>query len=176
MLIVEALHRPPAWVGISFAIASVVQTLAVGPAGKFVDTVGRRPAMIAGTLIGGVSIVAVPFAPNLWLLIVALSVYGVSSAFLGTAPAATVGDAGAGRRGTAVAAFSMCSDIGAIIGPLVAGRLADVLSFEAAFAVGAALMLLATLLSARMPRSAPPAATGSTLAEQESDVEPATLR
>ena len=78
------------------------QTIAVGPAGKFVDTVGRRPAMIAGDAVAGV----VDRWPSRsrrtsgWL-IVALAVYGVASAFLGTAPAAAVGDAGGGRRGTA---------------------------------------------------------------------------
>ena len=50
-----------------------------------------------------------------------------------------------------MAVFSMCSDIGAIIGPLVAGLLADTLSYPAAFGVGAALMLVAAALSWRMP-------------------------
>ena len=81
--------------------------------------------MIIGGTLGGVSIIAVPFAPNIYLLIVALCVFGVAAAFLGTAPAAAVGDAAGGRSGTAVAIFSMCADIGAIIGPLVAGWLAD---------------------------------------------------
>lgn len=152
VLVVEVLHRPTAWTGIAFAVAAVAQTIAVGPAGRFVDTVGRRPAMIAGGLLGGCSIMAVPFAPNIWLLMVALCLFGVAAAFLGTAPAASVGDAAGGRGGTAVALFSMCSDIGAIIGPLVAGYLADHLSYPVAFAVGAALMLAASGLSARMPR------------------------
>ena len=78
--------------------------------------------------------------------------YGIASAFLGTAPAAAVGDAAGSQGGTAVALFSMCSDIGAIIGPLVAGLLADRLSYPAAFAAGAVLMLLAAGLSWRMPR------------------------
>lgn len=152
ILVVEVLHRPTSWTGIAFAVAAVAQTIAVGPAGRFVDTVGRRPAMIGGTALAGVSILAVPFAPNIWLLIVALSFFGVASAFLGTAPAALVGDAAGGRGGTAVAIFSMSSDIGAIIGPLVAGLLADQLSFPVAFGVGAVLMLAATALSWRMPR------------------------
>jgi MFS family permease len=46
----------------------------------------------------------------------------------------------------------MCSDIGAIVGPLVAGLLADTLSYPAAFGAGAALMLVAAALSWRMPR------------------------
>jgi MFS family permease len=47
----------------------------------------------------------------------------------------------------------MCSDIGAIVGPLVAGLLADRVSYPAAFAVGAALMLAAAGMSLRMPRT-----------------------
>ena len=152
VLVVELLHRPASWTGIAFACAAVVQTIAVGPAGRFTDTVGRRPAMILGGTVAAVSIMAVPFAPNIWLLIVVLCVYGVASAFLGTAPAAAVGDAAGSRSGTAVAVFSMCADIGAIIGPLVAGLLADTLSYAAAFGAGAVLMLVAAALSWRMPR------------------------
>jgi MFS family permease len=152
VLVVELLHRPASWTGIAFACAAVVQTIAVGPAGRFTDTVGRRPAMILGGTVAAVSIMAVPFAPNIWLLIVVLCVYGVASAFLGTAPAAAVGDAAGSRSGTAVAVVSMCADIGAIIGPLVAGLLADTLSYAAAFGAGAILMLVAAALSWRMPR------------------------
>ena len=152
VLVVEGLNRPTSWTGIAFAVAAVAQTIAVGPAGRFVDTIGRRPAMIAGSVLAGLSIAAVPFAPNIWFLIVALSLFGVAAAFLGTAPAASVGDAAGGRGGTAVAIFSMCSDIGAIIGPLVAGFLADRFSYPVAFGVGAALMLVAAALSTRMPR------------------------
>jgi MFS family permease len=153
VLVVEVLNRRTWWTGVAFAVAAVAQTIAVGPAGRFVDTVGRRPAMIGAGVGAGAAIMAVPFAPNIWLLIVALCAYGVASAFLGTAPAAAVGDAtGGGRSGTAVAAFSMCSDIGAIIGPLVAGLLADVVSYPVAFGVGAGLMIIAAGMSVRMPR------------------------
>jgi MFS family permease len=152
VLVVELLHRPASWTGIAFACAAVAQTIAVGPAGRFTDTVGRRPAMILGGTVAAVSILAVPYAPNIWLLIVVLCLYGIASAFLGTAPAAAVGDAAGSRSGTAIAVFSMCADIGAILGPLVAGLLADTLSYAAAFGAGAVLMLVAAALSWRMPR------------------------
>lgn len=155
VLVVEVLDRPTSWTGIAFACAAVAQTVAVGPAGRFVDTVGRRPAMMGGGALAGLAILAVPFAPGIGLLIVALCLYGVAAAFLGTAPAASVGDAAGGRGGTAVAVFSMCADVGAIVGPLVAGLLADRFSYPVAFAAGAALLLLASAVSARMPRTAP---------------------
>lgn len=151
VLIVEVLHRPASWTGIAFACASVVQTIALAPAGRFVDTIGRKPAMIGGGLIGGVSMLFVPFAPNIWVLIGLLCGYGVAAALLGTAPAAAVGDAAGGKSGTPVAVFSMCSDIGAIVGPLVAGFLADQVSYGVAFAVAAILILLSSVNAFRMP-------------------------
>jgi len=153
VLVVEVLNRPTSWTGIAFACAAVAQTIALAPAGRFVDTVGRRPAMIGGAALGAVAILAVPFAPSIWLLIVALSLYGVAAAFLGTAPSASVGDAAGGRGGTAVAVFSMCSDVGAIVGPLVAGLLVDSFSYPVAFGAGAALLLVASATSVRMPRT-----------------------
>ena len=51
----------------------------------------------------------------------------------------------------------MCADIGAIVGPLVAGLLADRFSYPVAFAVGAALLLVGAAASARMPRTDPAA-------------------
>ncbi|MDN5772120.1 MAG: MFS transporter, partial [Microlunatus sp.] len=160
VLVVEVLHRSTTWTGIAFACAAIAQTITLAPAGKFVDTVGRRPAMIGGGLLAGVSIMVVPFAPNLVVLVVALCAYGVAAAFLGTAPAASVGDAAGGGRGTPVAVFSMFSDAGAIVGPIVAGVLADQLSYPYAFGLGAALLVLAAVNSMRMPRGLPVASAG----------------
>ena len=53
VLVVEVLHHNTTWTGIAFACAAVAQTIALAPAGKFVDTVGRRPAMIGGGLLAG---------------------------------------------------------------------------------------------------------------------------
>ena len=152
VFVVEVLDRPTSWTGAAFACAAVAQTIAVGPAGRFVDLIGRKPAIVGGSALAAVSIFAVPFVPGIGLLIVALCAYGVASAFLGTAPAASVGDAAGGRGGTAVAVFSMCSDVGAILGPLVAGVLADQISYPVAFGVGAALLLVASANALRMPR------------------------
>ncbi|TQL47879.1 putative MFS family arabinose efflux permease [Homoserinimonas aerilata] len=153
VLVVELLHETPTWTGIAFAIAAVAQTIALGPAGRFVDTIGRRPAIIAAYSAGAVLLMAIPFVNSLWLLIVLLCLYGVAAAFMGTAPAASVGDAAGPRNATPVALFSAFSDAGAIVGPLVAGALLDAFSYPAAFASAAVLMAAAALYGLRMPRA-----------------------
>ena len=50
----------------------------------------------------------------------------------------------------------MCADVGAIVGPLVAGLLADSVSYAAAFGIGAALILVAAAYALRMPPGVPP--------------------
>lgn len=152
VFVTEALLMETSWTGIAFAVAAVAQTLALPPAGNATDRIGRKPVMIASGLLCGVATIAMPFSGNIWLLIVALCVYGVGAAMQGTAPTAAVGDATQGRGGLPVAVFSMVSDVGSIIGPLVAGALVDLWSFEVAFAVGGVILLLGALYSAFIPQ------------------------
>lgn len=176
VLIVEVLNGPSTWTGIAFAVAAVAQTIALAPAARFIDTVGRKPAIIGSFAAAAVIIFAVPFAPNIWVLTVLLCLYGVASAFMGTAPAAAVGDAAGSRGGRPVAVFSMFGDVGAIIGPLAAGLLADTLSYPAAFGVGAVLFVVASVYAVRMPGGVPATDTASTPAVTPAVPTPPTAR
>jgi MFS family permease len=155
ILVVELLHKEELWTGIAFAIAAVAQTLALGPAGRFVDTVGRKPAIVASYAVGALVMLAIPFAGDIWVLIALLCVFGIAAAFMGTAPAASVGDAAGARSGQPVAIFSAFSDLGAIIGPLAAGALLDAVSYPAAFASAVVLLAVASVYALRMPRQTP---------------------
>lgn len=141
----------------------------LAPAGTFVDAVGRRPAIVGAYAVGAAAMIVIPFAPGIWVLIVLLCLYGVAAAFMGTAPAAAVGDAAGARGGHPVAVFSMFSDAGAIVGPLVAGLLVDAWSFAAAFGLAAALMLAASAYALRMPRAAGAGALAPALVTPEAD-------
>lgn len=152
VLVVEVLKGTTAWTGVVFAVAAVTQTAALAPAARLVDTVGRRPAMIGAFAVAGVTLAGVAFSRDIVVLGALLAVYGVATAFMGTAPAALVGDAAGGRGGRPVAVFSMCSDVGAIAGPLVAGFLVDTTSYAVAFGSAGALLVLSALVSLTLPR------------------------
>ena len=155
LLVVEVLNREAAWTGISFAIAAVVQAIALQPVGRLTDTWGRKPVLVVGLIACGVSSAFIPFSPNIGWLTVALCVFGAGSAALSTSPTAIVGDVTRGSGGTPVAVFQMHSDLGSIIGPLAAGALADHYPLPVAFGVGAVLMILASAWTASVRTKLP---------------------
>jgi MFS transporter, DHA1 family, multidrug resistance protein len=153
LFVIEGLRRDAVWIGIGFAISAIAQALTLLPAGRFVDSVGRRPAMIFGGTLAAVSMLLLALDGSVVAYVVSMLLFGIASGFLGTAPAAVVGDVVTGRGGTVVAAFQMASDLGAIIGPILAGWLVDSYSYSAAWLTTAAVLAVATLASASAPET-----------------------
>jgi MFS family permease len=155
MFVATTLYSDPQvaarWTGLAMAVSAGAQALVLYPAGSLTDRWGRRGPMILGAAMAGAAMAAIPFTSTMAALTAVLVLYALASALVGTAPAALVGDV-AGPGGTrAVAVFSMSSDVGAIVGPLVAGFLADHLSYTAAFGIGAVWWIASMVLSTRIP-------------------------
>ncbi|GAA1307887.1 MFS transporter [Saccharothrix xinjiangensis] len=155
--VVVAWRHDVTWVGWAFTASAVVQALLIVPAGRFVDRAGRPPAMVAGTGVAAAAITAMVFVDGYAWLVVLLCLYAAGSALLNAAPVALVGDVVAGRAGSGVAVFSMCTDVGAVVGPVVVGVVAERVGVPAAFGSGAALLVVAfvaswTLTTARPTR------------------------
>jgi len=153
LFVVEGLRLGPSWTGAGLVLSAVVQGLVLVPAGRLVDSRGRRPFLRAGAAFFVTAGVTMALAGGAGLFLVAMALYGVGSAMLSVSCAAVVGDVIGGRGGTPVAAFQMASDAGAFIGPLVAGLLADAASFEVAFLATAAVSVLALAMTLVMPET-----------------------
>jgi MFS family permease len=150
LFVTSGLGASATWVGIGFFVSAATQGALLLPAGRLTDTVGRRPAMIIGATVATLSMGLIASLESLPFYVLAMALFGAGAAFLSVAPSATVGDVVAGRGGTVVAAFQMTADLGAVVGPLVAGWLADEYSFAAAFAVTTVVLaagIVAALLS-----------------------------
>ncbi len=150
IIIVEMLGLAPAATGVTLAIAAVAQGVMLGPIGHLVDTVGRRPWLIIGTLTCTAASLAVPFSRNIVILTVVLCVWGIGSAMVSTSSTAVVGDVAETSGGTPVAVYQMAADLGAIIGPIVAGVLADAFSIPMAFVVGSILLAASSMTALSM--------------------------
>jgi MFS family permease len=188
LFVTEGLDRGASLTGIGFLVAAALQAVLLLPAGRMADTEGRRKALLIGTsglTVGMVVLTLTDMASNglgtqataaTALFLLAMAIQGAAAAFLGSAPAAVVGDVMGGRKGgIVVATFQMMSDLGAVVGPLVAGFLMDALDFDWAFAAGAGLSVFAVILVVLMPetlnrsRQAPtdPSATTTTTTTTE---------
>jgi MFS family permease len=154
LLVVGGLHLEEGWVGAAFTLAAVVQGVLLLPAGRFVDEVGRVPALVLGGLVAASALAALAAATGPVTLLLATAVFAAGAALLGVAPAAMVGDAVQGRGGTAVAVWQMSSDLGSVVGPLAAGLLIDHGSYATALLVSAAVVAGCSLTGLR-GRSAP---------------------
>jgi MFS family permease len=64
-----------------------------------------------------------------------------------------MGDVVRGRGGTVVAVFQMAGDLGAVLGPVVAGAVADTSGYAATFAVSAVVCALPVLAIAAVPET-----------------------
>ena len=85
------------------------------------------------------------FAPVAWVFVSLTACLGIGAAFMGPSIQAAVSDVIGTRRsgGQVLAVYQMCSDFGMILGPLVAGMIADAWGFVPAFIMSGLLLVAA---------------------------------
>jgi MFS family permease len=167
--VTDRLHLSSGWVYAAFLVVSIVSGVLLLPIGRVADTRGRRPVMIAGLLLGGVGLLVLPAVPLAGGLLAASALLGVAGAADSVAPGAVMGDVVAGRGGTVVAVFQMSGDLGAVLGPIIAGWVADSAGYPVSFSMCAAVCVVPVLavLAARetLRRPAPAAQLSATTSD-----------
>ena len=149
----DRLHLAQGWVYAAFLVISVISGLLLLPVGRIADTRGRRPVIIVGLVIGAAAFVVLPAVPAAAGLLLAAVLLGVGGAADSVAPGAVLGDVVAGRGGTVVAVFQMAGDLGAVLGPVVTGLVADGAGYTAAFAVSGLVCVAPVLVVASAPET-----------------------
>lgn len=166
LFVVEGMRRGPSLTGYGFLVAAALQAIFLLPAGRMTDTTGRRRSLKVGSwmlFIGMLLLTVTDFIVNgigrdavlaVVLFFIALAIQGVAGAYFASAPSAVIGDVIGGQRGgIVVAAYQMASDLGIVVGPLVAGLLIDYLDFDWAFAIAALLVVPVLIAVYRMPET-----------------------
>ncbi len=152
LFVSDVLHRKPIWTGIGFLIVSAVNGAMLLPAGRFADNVGRKPVLVTGCLGSGAGIAVLAASQTLPGYLIGLALLGFGSGLLDVAPGAIVGDLVEGRAGPVFAAYTMSSDVGTVVGPVVAGAIADI-SYADAFVSTSAILGAAALLAMMAPET-----------------------
>lgn len=134
-------------VGLLFGVQGVTSLLSKPVMGRTSDRVGRRPLILLGLGICAATFVLIPQVAGLpWLLLLAAG-FGFGEAVVSSSTTALVADLSAAKTmGAGIGMQGTINDIGHATGPLLAGLLIASLSYGSAFAVIAALQVLAALL------------------------------
>ena len=146
LFVSEVLDHSAGMAGLALAAFAVGNVSVVMYSGRLSDRIGRRPLLIAGLALAGISTAVLGLASSLPAFLAGALVAGAASGIFNSPQQAAVADIiGKARGGTAIAAFQMMSDFGSIVGSLGVGVIAQQLSFGWAFAISGAILLIAAV-------------------------------
>ncbi|MGW2151315.1 MFS transporter [Nonomuraea bangladeshensis] len=146
----DELDSSGTFIGVAMLGTAVTQVISVRAFGRWADTRGRRPAMITAGVLGCVAVALLCLPPGEAVFLASMALLGVAGGGLSATPAALLADISGSSPARNVAWFNMSSDVGAIIGPVAAGAVADALSFQTAFLITTLILGVVVVSSAAM--------------------------
>ena len=158
LFVVEALGRTESWAGIALAVFAAGNAVTLVTAGRLADRRGRRPPILVGLAVSAAATGVLGLVPTLPLFLAVSLVAGLGSGLVNPPVNAAVADVvgSQARGGKVLAGFQMAADVGAIVGPLAAGAIAQAAGFGAAFGLTGLVGALALVLWLRAPETLPP--------------------
>lgn len=146
LFVVQILNQDEGKAGIALTVFAVGNALVLPFAGRWADRYGRRIGVLGGLVISAGATGWIGHSGSLWELLGACLLGGLGSGLITPGQQASVADVvGEKGAGPVLAAFQMAGDIGAVIGPILAGLLVDHSGFGLAFWVTAGVLALAVV-------------------------------
>lgn len=135
---------PEPWIaGAVLALFAIGNASVLPLSSRVADTVGRRPIIIGGLLVNGSFTAALGLSTTTWVLLGLSLLAGTGAGLMNPGQQAAVADIIGNDRsaGQVLSTFQMVQDVGAILGPVIAGVVADAVGYPAAFAVTGAIVM-----------------------------------
>ena len=150
----ERLGAGPVFLGLLFTLPTAVSTLLSTPFGYLADRTSRKPPIVAGTILGGLSVVGVGFAGDPTTLLLFRGIDGAAMAMRSAPTTAYLGDiAGEDNRGSVMSAYHAAGMVSIAGGPVLGGSLAAVGSLATPFFVLGGVTLIGGVVLVGLPRS-----------------------
>ncbi|MDQ3764163.1 MAG: MFS transporter [Actinomycetota bacterium] len=158
LFVVEVLHRGESLAGVALSVFAAGTVAVLMFSGRLADVLGRRLPMLLGLAVTGCATIWLGFTSGVLEFLAAALIAGAGTGLIMPAQGATVADVvgSQAKGGPVLAVVQMTADIGAILGPIAAGLLADQLSYTAAFVLTGIISLLAAAAWLRSPETLPP--------------------
>jgi MFS family permease len=157
LFITDVMGRGVGIIGIALAAFAGGNAVAMIPAGYLSDRMGRRTLMIVGLGLSGVATILLGAASSLHAFLAAAFVVGAVTGIYMSPMQAAVADilGNEARAGAPVAAVQMMSDLGAIVGSMTLGWVAERLSYGWGFAISGVVLLIAAVGWVAAPETRP---------------------
>lgn len=138
----------PTWrIGILFTVQILAATFTKPIMGRLSDRYGRVPMIVSGLALGGITTATMLFSSNYLVIIVLIALFGLGLATVTASTSALVADLSRSQgRGSALGILSSIMDVGHSSGPMVAGVLISTYSYQMAFGIIGAGLVVASLL------------------------------
>jgi len=147
----DRLHMSSSAMGLAYSMFAVSMVVFMLPAGYWADKVGRKPVMVVGVVMFGVTTLMLAFITDAYQFALLRFVEGIGAALATPAAFALTADiVPESKRGIAMGAEGTAELLGAMGGPGLGGILASELGLNYPFYVGAALALICALLILRI--------------------------
>lgn len=132
----EELGASPFVIGLIFTVPAIVGAVVSAPAGYLSDRLGRRTLIWTGVTFSALPVMGIAFAWSPVVLIVLRGLDALLRAFVAPTTHAYLGDTySAEQRGGAFGAYQTTAMIGAAIGPVVGGAIAEIAGIRLPFLV-----------------------------------------
>ncbi len=145
LFVSDVLGRGPRMTGLALGVFALGNLVVVLPSGHLSDRIGRRVLLIYGLFGCGLATIWLGVVSSVPVFLVAAFVGGAASGIVASPQQAAVADilGSAARTGTAVATFQMMIDLGAVVGSMAVGQIAEHVSFGWGFAISGIVVLAA---------------------------------
>ncbi len=158
-LYLEKLGADPVRIGFILGAASIAMVSAHIPAGYLADRIGRRPLIWASWILGAFATAIMGLARTLDAFTIGLLIYGVTMFVMAPMNSYVTAARGNLSPGRALTLVSACYSLGAIVGPLLGGAIADRSgNLRLTYQIAAGIFILSTLIVLFIrpqPREAP---------------------
>lgn len=145
-LYIQQLGADPILIGTILGINGLVMTLVQIPSGYLADRIGRRPMLRFSWIAGVIATWVMALAPNLFVFVAGLLLYGVTSSVMAPLNTYIQGARGSWSVGKAVSFVSAFYNLGGIIGPILGGFLGEFYNLKMVYYGAGVLFTLSTII------------------------------
>ena len=145
-LYLQQLGADPIQIGAILGGFGAVMTIAHIPAGYLSDRIGRRPMLIAASVIGIVATLLMALANHLLPYIIGMAIYGFTAFIVSPLDSYVTAARGSWSVARAITFISMTFNAGAVLGPITGGWIGDHFGLRTVYFISTGVFVFSTVI------------------------------